>query len=73
MKMTNGKNLVQMPPDAKVISREHVERVALIMGEASAAADALKRADAHDGTARFWYSSSQSMLSVELLKPETRH
>jgi hypothetical protein len=73
MKMTGGKNLVQMPSDAKVIPRDHVERVARIIGDSSAAADALRRADEHAGPVRFWYSSSQAMLSVELLKPETLH
>lgn len=60
--------LIQLPPDAKEITRETVEKVAQIMGEGSSSADALKRADEHPGPARFWYSPSVGMLSVELLK-----
>ena len=69
MKMTLGDSLVQLPSDARVIKRRHVEMVAEIIGESSAAADALRRADRHDGPVRFWYSASAAMLSVELLKP----
>ena len=69
MKLTLGENLVQLPPDAKVVARRHVEMVAEIIGDGSAAADALKRADEHNGPVRFWYSASALMLSVELLKP----
>lgn len=64
--------LVQLAPDAKVISRENVEQVARLVGEGSAAADALKRADEHDGPVRFWYSQKLGTLSLELLK-ETLH
>lgn len=67
-KMTSGENLIQLPADAKTIKRDHVERVARIMGEKSAAADALRRADEYDGPVRFWYSESTKMLSVEPIK-----
>lgn len=61
--------LVKVGPDAKVITREDVEKVASVVGPGSAAADALRRADEHDGPVRFWYSEKQGMLSVELMKP----
>lgn len=64
--------LVNIGTDAVSIGREYVERVALIIGPQSAAADALRRADEHGGPVRFWYSKSNGTLSVELLK-ETRH
>ena len=64
--------MVPLGPDAVVISREDVERVATIVGAKSAAADALRRASEHDGPVRFWYSPKEGRLSVELLK-ETRH
>jgi hypothetical protein len=64
--------LVPLPKDAKELSREEVERVAEIIGDGSAAADALRRADEHGGPVRFWYSSSTGTLSVQLLQ-DMRH
>jgi hypothetical protein len=60
--------MIQLADDAKVVSRANVERIAGIVGEDSAAADALKRADEYKGPVRFWYSASQGMLSVQLLQ-----
>jgi len=64
--------LVPLPEDAKELSRRDVEAVAEIIGDRSAAADALRRADEYGGPVRFWYSASLGTLSVQLLK-DTRH
>lgn len=58
--------LTKLPSDARVIERAQVEQVARILGEGSQAAQALARANAHGGNARFWYSSESSMLWLEL-------
>lgn len=71
-RFTHDPALVQLASDAQVITREQVEGVAQVIGEDSAAADALVRADKHNGPVRFWYSKSQVMLSVELIK-DKRH
>ena len=71
-RFTEDPALVQLAEDAQVVTRKQVEGVALVMGEDSAAADALKRADAHNGPACFWYSKSQGTLSVQLLH-DMRH
>lgn len=60
--------LTKLPRDAKIIDRGVVERVAAILGEGSMAAKALKRADRHQGQARFWHSSEEGMLWLELLE-----
>lgn len=56
-----------MPLDAREVPREQVERIAKKLGETSLSAEALKRADAHSGRVRFWYSQRQGTLSVELI------
>lgn len=67
MTLTEGQLLIQLPEDAREVSREQVQQVADLLGEQSDSADALRRADAHPGPVRFWYSSSLGTLSVELL------
>ena len=64
--------LMKLPQDAKVVSREDVEKVAAICGEQSHAIQALARAERHDGPVRFWYSQSEGMLWLELMEDE-RH
>lgn len=58
--------LMKLPADAKMIDRDQVEQVARIIGPHSQAAQALARADAHGGPVRFWYSSTECMLWLEL-------
>lgn len=64
--------LTKLPADAQSLDREQVEQVARILGEQSQAAQALERADCHDGPVRFWYSSSASILWLELVQ-DRRH
>lgn len=58
---------IAVPPDAREVPREQVERIAKKLGQASISAEALKQADAHSGRVRFWYSPLQGTLSVELV------
>ena len=71
-RFTHDPALVQLAGDAQIITRGQVEIVAQVVGKDSAAADALKRADEYGGPVHFWYSKSQGMLSVQLIKDE-RH
>ena len=64
--------LMKLPKDAKVIDREKVVEAAQILGEQSMASQALARSMKHNGPVRFWYSSSESMLWLELMEDE-RH
>jgi hypothetical protein len=66
--ITEGRLVIQLSADAREVSREQVQQVADIVGDRSDSADALRRADAHPGPVRFWYSPSLGTLSVELLE-----
>jgi protein-disulfide isomerase len=51
--------------NGREVERETVERTARVIGEHSAAANALKAADEHDGPVRFWHIGRS--LTVEFL------
>ena len=69
---THEPGLIHVPKDAVEVPREIIESVANILGEASVAANAIRKADTHTGLVRFWYSKSDGMLILELV-PDPRH
>mgnify|MGYP001823396163 CR=1 FL=1 len=50
------------------LTREQVEFAAEQFGPGSNSAQALKRADEHNGPVRFWFSPKDGLLSLELLE-----
>lgn len=60
--------LIPLSEGSVELTREQVQFTADMFGSESNAAQALKRADEHDGPVRFWFSPKEGLLSLELLE-----
>ena len=60
----------QLSEDAMEVQRSFLETVAATLGPESASARALRRADAHGGPVRYWYSPAEGTVTLELVRAD---